>query len=41
MRELFYIFGILIAGFVIVRIFGKKALKPPKGGRYFKRKLDD
>tara|TARA_Y100000768_G_C23911711_1_gene650303 strand:- start:1031 stop:1156 length:126 start_codon:yes stop_codon:yes gene_type:complete len=41
MKEMMQIFGILVAGLVIVRIFGKKALKPPKGGRYFKRKMDD
>ncbi len=41
MKEIMSIFGILIAGFVVIKIFSKNALKPPKGGRYFKRKLDD
>ncbi len=35
------VFGILLAGIVVVRIFSRKANRRPKGGRYFKRKLED
>lgn len=36
----FLIFGVLIVGFIIVRMSIKKGKVHPKGGRYFKKKWD-
>ena len=40
-KHLFWVFGALLVGVVIMRLGIKKSIKPPKGGRYFKRKMDE
>lgn len=41
MKDLMYLFGLLLVGIVIVRMASRRGKKPPKGGRYFKRNLDE
>lgn len=40
-RHLSWVFGALLVGILIMRLGIKKSTKPPKGGRYFKRNLED
>lgn len=40
-KHLFWVFGALLVGIVIMRFGIKRSVKPPKGGRLFKRKLED
>lgn len=40
-QHLSWVFGALLVGIVIMRVGIKKSVKPPKGGRLFKRKLDE
>ncbi len=40
-KHLFWIFGALLVGVIIIRFGIKKSVKPPKGGRFFKRKLEN
>ena len=40
-KHLFWVFGALLVGIIIMRLGIKKSVKPPKGGRFFKRKLED
>lgn len=40
-RHLFWVFGALLVGIVIMRLGIKKSVKPPKGGRFFKRRFED
>ena len=40
-KHLFWVFGALLVGVVIMRLGIKRSVKPPKGGRLFKRKFED
>jgi len=40
-KHLFWVFGALLVGIVIMRYGIKKSIKPPKGGRFFKRRIED
>ncbi len=40
-NHLFWVFGALLVGIVIMRLGIKKSVKPPKRGRLFKRKLNE
>lgn len=40
-KHLSWVFGALLVGIVIMRFAIKKSVKPPKGGRFFKRKFED
>lgn len=40
-KHLAWVFGALLVGVVIMRFGIKKSVKPPKGGRFFKRKLEE
>lgn len=40
-KHLSWVFGALLVGIVIMRLGIKKSVKPPKGGRFFKRKIED
>lgn len=40
-KHLSWVFGALLVGIVIMRMGIKKSTKPPKGGRYFKRHLEE
>lgn len=40
-NHLFWVFGALLIGIIIMRFGIKRSVKPPKGGRFFKRKLED
>ncbi|MEM9024315.1 MAG: hypothetical protein AAGB22_11265 [Bacteroidota bacterium] len=39
MKEIFYLFGILLAGIVIVRIFQRRALPPERKSDRFKGRI--
>lgn len=41
MNDLMWVFGFLIFGIIIMRWGIRKSVKRPKGGRMFKRKLED
>jgi hypothetical protein len=41
MKDIMLIFALLLAGVVIARWSIRRSVKRPKGGRYFKRKLED
>lgn len=40
-KHLFWVFGTLLVGIVIMRMGIKKTTRPPKGGRFFKRRLNE
>ncbi|MDR9398665.1 MULTISPECIES: hypothetical protein [Salibacter] len=41
MTDILYIFAILLVGMVIARFSVRKGTKPPRGGRYFKKRMED
>lgn len=40
-KHLMWVFGALLVGILIMRFGIKRSVKPPKGGRLFKRKFED
>ena len=40
-KDLFLVFGALLVGIIIMRFGIKRSVKRPKGGRFFKRTLED